>query len=93
MTGTCEGPLLRPVKATSFNDLVRTTGYTSAKQPHAQFHKGSIILKLAGEWPVASVSAAGDHFGDLATKALVDDPLGFCNNFLRFTFLQIRGAI
>jgi hypothetical protein len=28
-----------------------------------------------------------------AVKALVDDPFGFRNNFLRFTFLQIGGAI
>ena len=45
---------------------------------------------------VASVSGAGDHFGDLrhlATKALVDDPFGFRNYFLCFTFLQIGGAI
>jgi hypothetical protein len=43
---------------------------------------------------VASVSDAGDHFGDLrhlATKALVDDPFGFRSNFLCSTLLQIGG--
>ena len=41
-------------------------------------------------------SCAGDHFGSLrqlAVKALVDDPFGFRNKFLCFTFLQIAGAI
>jgi hypothetical protein len=73
--------------------LVRTTGYTFAKQPHAQFRKGSIILKLAGEWPVASVSGAGDHFGDLATKALVDDPLGFATISFALLFSKLEGYL